>query len=64
MVHRTSTQLVLPHRSHSLSIYIAEYDSGTGEFYNSAGGFAFGLSASNAASNGDGTYTLDTERAR
>jgi hypothetical protein len=42
----------------SLSIYIAEYDSGTGEFYNSAGGFAFGLSASNAASNGDGTYTL------
>lgn len=42
----------------SLSIYIAEYDSTTGEFYNSAGGFAFGLSASNAASNGDGTYTL------
>lgn len=42
----------------SLSIYIAEYDSATGEFYNSAGGFAFGLSASNAASNGDGTYTL------
>ena len=42
----------------SLSIYIAEYDSAAGEFYNSAGGFAFGLSASNAASNGDGTYTL------
>ena len=42
----------------SVSIYIAEYDSTTGEFYNSAGGFAFGLSASNAASNGDGTYTL------
>ena len=42
----------------SLSIYIAEYDSTAGEFYNSAGGFAFGLSASNAASNGDGTYTL------
>jgi OmcA/MtrC family decaheme c-type cytochrome len=42
----------------SLSIYIAEYESGTGEFYNSAGGFAFGLSASNAASNGDGSYTL------
>ena len=42
----------------SLSIYVAEYDSATGEFYNSAGGFAFGLSASNAASNGDGTYTL------
>jgi OmcA/MtrC family decaheme c-type cytochrome len=42
----------------SVSIYIAEYDSGTGEFYNSAGGFAFGLSASNAASNGDGSYTL------
>jgi hypothetical protein len=42
----------------SLSIYIAEYDSTTGEFYNSAGGFAFGLSASNAASNGDGSYTL------
>jgi len=42
----------------SLSIYIAEYDSATGEFYNSAGGFAFGLSASNAASNGDGSYTL------
>ena len=42
----------------STSFYIAEYDSGSGEFYNSAGGFAFGLNASNAASNGDGTYTL------
>lgn len=42
----------------SLSIYIAEYDSTTGEYYNSAGGFAFGLSAANAASNGNGTYTL------
>ncbi len=42
----------------SLSIYVAEYDSTTGEFYNSAGGFAFDLDASNAASNGDGTYTL------
>ena len=45
-----------------MSIYIAEYDSATGEFYNSAGGFAFGLSASNAASNGDGSLHADAER--
>jgi len=42
----------------SQSYYIAEYDSGTGEFYNPAGGFAASLSPANAASNGDGTYTL------
>ena len=41
----------------SLSIYIAEYDSTTGDFVQQLGGFP-GLSASNAASNGDGTYTL------
>ena len=42
----------------STSFYVVEYNSGAGEFYNSAGGFAFSLSADNAASNGDGTYTL------
>ena len=41
----------------SLSIYIAEYDSTTGDFPQQLGGFP-GLSSSNAASNGDGTYTL------
>ncbi|NOR36982.1 MAG: hypothetical protein GQ577_09555 [Woeseiaceae bacterium] len=40
------------------SFYFAEYDIASGDFVNSAGGFAFSLSASNAASNGDGTYTL------
>ncbi len=40
------------------AFYVVEYDSTAGEFYNSVGGFAFGLSASNAVSNGDGTYTL------
>ncbi len=42
----------------SQSYYIAEYDSGTGEFYNPAGGFAASLDPAKAASNGDGTYTL------
>jgi len=40
------------------SFYFAEYDIASGDFVNSAGGFAFSLSAGNAASNGDGTYRL------
>jgi len=40
------------------SFYFAEYDIGNDEFVNSAGGFAFSLSAGNAESNGDGSYTL------
>jgi OmcA/MtrC family decaheme c-type cytochrome len=42
----------------STSFYFAEYDIANDEFVNSAGGFAFSLSAGNAASNGDGSYTL------
>ena len=42
----------------SMSYYIAEYDDASGEWYNPAGGFAASLSPANAASNGDGTYTL------
>lgn len=42
----------------STAFYFAEYDIASGDFVNSAGGFAFSLSASNAASNGDGSYTL------
>lgn len=42
----------------STAFYFVEYDGVSGDFLNSAGGFNFGLSTGNAASNGDGTYTL------
>lgn len=43
----------------STGFYFAEYDAGSGQWLNSAGGFNFGLSNSNISSNGDGTYTLE-----
>jgi hypothetical protein len=42
----------------SVSFYVVQYDSGTGEFLKSGTGFFPSLSVSNAASNGNGTYTL------
>ena len=43
----------------SASFYVVEYDSGTGEFDNAGlPGFGNPLSAGNADSNGDGSYTL------
>ncbi|MDH3614416.1 MAG: hypothetical protein OES10_14200 [Gammaproteobacteria bacterium] len=43
----------------SVSFYVVNYDSGTGEFANAGTpGFGNPLGAGNAASNGDGSYTL------
>ena len=47
----------------SKSFYIVEYNDAAGEWYNPQGGFSASLSAGNAVSNGDGSYTLTETKA-